>query len=75
MHANMKIKAIPGNKAGLGCSFGIIFVCLERKAFQKAGMVSSKSVDLLNTNSLFHLEKKGRMEETERHLKNQRPYE
>lgn len=38
MHANMKIKAIPGSKAEWGCSFGIIFYVFETEMFQKAGV-------------------------------------
>lgn len=60
MHANMKIKAIPGSKAELGLFLWNYFLCVWNGNFSEGWNGSSKSVDLLNTNSLFPLREKRR---------------
>lgn len=52
MHANMKIKAIPGSKAELGLFLWNYFSCLKQK-LSEVWNSSFKSLDLLNPKLYF----------------------
>lgn len=58
MHANMKIKAIPGSKAELGLFLWNYFSCVWNGNFSEGWNGSLKPLDLLNTKLFFPPQRK-----------------